>query len=54
MFVRLFSKCIIEPILDKNREPEYPDLDNFDQDTIISAPRKPVMRVVRRSDVLVY
>ena len=54
VFTRLFSKCVIEPVLDKNGEPEYPDLDNFDQNAIVSAPRKPIMRVVKRADAVIY
>ncbi|KAI9496351.1 cytochrome P450 [Zychaea mexicana] len=54
VYVRLFSKCVIEPVANEDGVPVYPDLDTFDEGGVVTLPYKPVMRVVRRTDPVVY
>ncbi|KAI9264099.1 cytochrome P450 [Phascolomyces articulosus] len=53
VYVRLFSKCIIEPVKNETGVPIYPDLDKFDQSAIVSVPNNPVVRVIKRTDALI-
>ncbi|KAI9488241.1 cytochrome P450 [Zychaea mexicana] len=51
-WVKLFSQCVIEPALDENGVPVYPDLDKLVNAGIVTPPTKPIMRVVKRTDAL--
>ncbi|KAI9264098.1 cytochrome P450 [Phascolomyces articulosus] len=52
VWTRLFSQCVIEPALDKDGIPVFPDLDALINAGIVTPPASPVMRIVKRVDSL--
>ncbi|KAI7855699.1 cytochrome P450 [Circinella umbellata] len=53
IWVRLFSSCKIEPIIDENGEPQYPDIDRIAYAAAILPAFNPVVRVVKRENSLI-
>ena len=53
VWVRLFAKCNIEPMVDSNGKPVYPDIETLVNGGIVTRPNNPTMRVVERANALI-
>ncbi|KAI9488242.1 cytochrome P450 [Zychaea mexicana] len=53
VWVRLYAKCIIEPPVDGDGKPKYPDIENVFNAGITMKPYKSALRVIKRSDALI-
>ena len=49
----LLARCSIEPPVDENRIPVYPDLNKFDDIGGFLSPTEAVVRIHRREDAVV-
>ncbi|KAI9246470.1 cytochrome P450 [Phascolomyces articulosus] len=53
IWVQIFATTVIEPPLDTNGNPKYPDLDGYHDVGIIVAPRDKYLRFIERTDRIV-
>ncbi|KAI9268823.1 cytochrome P450 [Phascolomyces articulosus] len=53
VWVRLFSRCVVEPVIGENGEPEYPDINTIAYAAAILPPSNPVVRMVKRENALI-
>lgn len=51
--VRIFARCTIEPALNADGKPVYPDLDGLRDGGLVVLPREYKVRFVKREDSLI-